>query len=146
MRVLIIVVGIVNPSNIMPQPGMCVINNRVFFVFGSLIAFYIPMIVMVTTYVLTVQLLRKKARFAIEHPESNQFRRLGGRYASIKTPSTASSSSITTASTAAVKSSTFPARQIRASGRNVDKKRWEFEARIQLFTIIDILIYIAHLF
>ncbi|XP_067206003.1 5-hydroxytryptamine receptor 2C isoform X2 [Linepithema humile] len=120
----ITVLGIINPSNIMPQPGMCVINNRVFFVFGSLIAFYIPMIVMVTTYVLTVQLLRKKARFAIEHPESNQFRRLGGRYASTKTPSTASSSSITTTTTAAIKSSTFPARQIRASGRSVEKKRF----------------------
>lgn len=68
----------------MPKPGVCVINNRAFFVFGSLVAFYIPMIVMVSTYVLTVQLLRKKARFVAEHPESDQFRRLGGRYPSTK--------------------------------------------------------------
>ncbi|KAL3282807.1 hypothetical protein HHI36_005972 [Cryptolaemus montrouzieri] len=65
----------------MPQPGRCVINNRAFFVFGSLVAFYIPMVIMVTTYALTVQLLRKKARFSAEHPENDQFiRRVGGRY------------------------------------------------------------------
>lgn len=39
----------------MPDPGVCVINNRAFFVFGSLVAFYIPMIIMVVTYALTVQ-------------------------------------------------------------------------------------------
>lgn len=64
---------------------MCVINNRAFFVFGSLVAFYVPMVIMVVTYSLTVQLLRKKARFAAEHPESDQFRRLGGRFAASKT-------------------------------------------------------------
>lgn len=65
----------------MPEPYQCVINNRAFFVFGSLVAFYIPMFTMVVTYALTVQLLRKKARFAAEHPEADQFRRLGGRFA-----------------------------------------------------------------
>lgn len=64
----------------MPKPNECVINNRAFFVFGSLVAFYMPMVVMVVTYALTVQLLRKKARFAAEHPEADQFRRLGGRF------------------------------------------------------------------
>lgn len=65
----------------MPGPTTCVINNRAFFVFGSLVAFYMPMVVMVVTYALTVQLLRKKARFVAEHPEGDQFRRLGGRFA-----------------------------------------------------------------
>ncbi|XP_074040670.1 5-hydroxytryptamine receptor 2A isoform X2 [Leptinotarsa decemlineata] len=77
----ITVLGIINHENIMPESGSCVINNRAFFVFGSLIAFYVPMVIMVVTYALTVQLLRKKARFAAEHPESEQFRRLGGRFA-----------------------------------------------------------------
>ncbi|XP_050502365.1 5-hydroxytryptamine receptor 2A isoform X1 [Diabrotica virgifera virgifera] len=77
----ITVLGIINHENIMPEPGSCVINNRAFFVFGSLIAFYVPMVIMVVTYALTVQLLRKKARFAAEHPENDQFRRLGGRFA-----------------------------------------------------------------
>jgi 5-hydroxytryptamine receptor 2 len=104
----VVVSGIINPSNIMPRPGMCVINNRAFFVFGSLVAFYIPMIVMVATYVLTVQLLRRKARFAAsEHPEGEQFRRLGGRYASARTPS----------------SSAVAARQVRASDCSADKQR-----------------------
>ncbi|XP_022918963.1 5-hydroxytryptamine receptor 2C [Onthophagus taurus] len=78
----ITVLGITNPKNIMPEPEQCVINNRLFFVFGSLVAFYVPMVVMVVTYALTVQLLRKKARFAAEHPEADQFRRLGGRFPS----------------------------------------------------------------
>lgn len=65
-----------NRLNIMPLPNLCVINNRAFFVFGSLVAFYIPMVIMVITYALTVQLLRKKARFAVEHAESDIFRRL----------------------------------------------------------------------
>ena len=77
--------GVHNPQNIMPKPHTCVINNRAFFVFGSLVAFYVPMVIMVVTYALTVQLLRKKARFAAEHPESDQFRRLGGRFAASRT-------------------------------------------------------------
>ncbi|KAH8330185.1 hypothetical protein KR074_011469 [Drosophila pseudoananassae] len=76
----ITVLGLVNEKNIMPEPNICVINNRAFFVFGSLVAFYIPMLMMVTTYALTIPLLRKKARFAAEHPESELFRRLGGRF------------------------------------------------------------------
>lgn len=118
--------GIINPLNIMPQPGVCVINNRAFLMFGSLIAFYIPMIVMVVTYVLTVQLLRKKARFAAEHPEGDQFRRLGGRYASAKTSSTASSSSTTTTTTtiAMRPSNTSSSRQVRTSGCTAEE-RWE---------------------
>lgn len=81
----ITVLGIINHENIMPEPKLCVINNRAFFVFGSLVAFYMPMLIMVVTYALTVQLLRKKARFAAEHPEADQFRRLGGRYGVNKT-------------------------------------------------------------
>ncbi|XP_070852986.1 D(2) dopamine receptor B isoform X2 [Drosophila suzukii] len=76
----ITVLGLVNEKNIMPEHNVCVINNRAFFVFGSLVAFYIPMLMMVTTYALTIPLLRKKARFAAEHPESELFRRLGGRF------------------------------------------------------------------
>ncbi|XP_041763879.1 5-hydroxytryptamine receptor 1 isoform X2 [Anopheles merus] len=80
----ITVLGMINQNNIMPGPNECVINNRAFFVFGSLVAFYIPMVMMVVTYALTVQLLRKKARFLEQHPEGELFRRLGGRLASSK--------------------------------------------------------------
>lgn len=75
-----IIAGIIDNKNIMPKPEWCEINNRAFFVFGSLVAFYIPMVIMVVSYALTVQLLRKKARFAADHPENDQFRRLGGRF------------------------------------------------------------------
>ncbi|XP_029166554.1 5-hydroxytryptamine receptor 2A [Nylanderia fulva] len=118
----ITVLGIINPSNIMPRPRMCVINNRAFFVFGSLVAFYIPMIVMVATYVLTVQLLRKKARFAAEHPEGDQFRRLGGRYASTKTSSSTASSSSAVITTSAMRSSSSSARLGRTSGYSAEKE------------------------
>lgn len=70
-------IGMINQNNIMPGPNECVINNRAFFVFGSLVAFYIPMVMMVVTYALTVQLLRKKARFLEQHPEGELFRRYG---------------------------------------------------------------------
>ncbi|XP_053996655.1 D(2)-like dopamine receptor isoform X2 [Hylaeus anthracinus] len=95
--------GIINPVNIVPRPGTCMINNRAFFVFGSLIAFYIPMIVMVATYVLTVPLLRQQARFVAEHPERDQFRRLGGRYPSTKASSTTSSTGTTTTASLATR-------------------------------------------
>lgn len=53
--------GLIDPSNIMIG-DQCVINNRGFAFFGSLAAFYIPMIIMVVSYALTVHLLRNKAR------------------------------------------------------------------------------------
>lgn len=59
----------------MPTPNTCVINNRVFFVFGSLVAFYVPMVMMVITYALTIPLLRQKARFAAEHSGRELIRR-----------------------------------------------------------------------
>lgn len=67
--------GSIDMQNIVPQPNVCTINNKQFFVYGSLVAFYIPMVIMVSTYALTVQLLRKKARFAAAHPEGEIFRR-----------------------------------------------------------------------
>ena len=67
--------GIIDDENIMPKPKQCVINNRTFFIFGSLFAFYVPMVLMVITYALTVQLLKKKARFIVEHSDSETFRR-----------------------------------------------------------------------
>ncbi|KAG8241672.1 hypothetical protein J6590_081990 [Homalodisca vitripennis] len=78
----ITLLGLHDPLNIMPESHLCVINNRTFWVFGSLVAFYIPMVIMVVTYALTVQLLRRKARFVAEHPgeDSELFRRLGGRF------------------------------------------------------------------
>lgn len=55
----------------MPRAQECVINNRLFWVVGSLVTFYLPMMCMVVTYALTVHLLRQKAR----RPEVDCFRR-----------------------------------------------------------------------
>ncbi|XP_037089605.1 D(2) dopamine receptor-like [Pollicipes pollicipes] len=59
---IVTILGIVNLDNIMPSPKVCAINNRMFFVLGSLLAFFIPMIIMVITYSLTTLLLRRKCR------------------------------------------------------------------------------------
>lgn len=63
----------------MPKPDQCVINNSTFFIFGSLFAFYVPMVLMVITYALTVQLLKKKARF-ITNSENETFRRFAEKF------------------------------------------------------------------
>ncbi|XP_077297696.1 5-hydroxytryptamine receptor 2A isoform X2 [Arctopsyche grandis] len=67
----ITVLGIINRANIMPRAQECVINNRLFWVVGSLVTFYLPMVCMVVTYALTVHLLRQKAR----RPDVDCFRR-----------------------------------------------------------------------
>ncbi|KAK2589130.1 hypothetical protein KPH14_001953, partial [Odynerus spinipes] len=83
----ITVLGLIDPINIMPETTTCVINNRIFFIFGSLIAFYIPMIIMVASYVLTIQLLRKKARFIAETSDDDfSLGRSIGRFVSKKSP------------------------------------------------------------
>ena len=66
--------GLIDPSNIMIG-DQCVINNRGFAFFGSLAAFYIPMIIMVVSYALTVHLLRNKAR---QHQQQMLLRAGGG--------------------------------------------------------------------
>ena len=78
----ITVLGIVDVENIMPEPYTCAINNQAFFIIGSLCAFYIPMVIMVVSYALTVHLLRKKAKFTIDAPSGKA--RTMGRYRSVR--------------------------------------------------------------
>ena len=66
--------GLMDPTNIM-LGDQCVINNRGFAFFGSLAAFYVPMIIMVVSYALTVHLLRNKAR---QHQHQMMQRVVGG--------------------------------------------------------------------
>ena len=40
--------------NVMPAEGVCQINNEYFVIIGSLLSFYLPMIIIVAMYVLTV--------------------------------------------------------------------------------------------
>lgn len=79
---IITVLGIVDTTNIMPADYVCTINNQTFFIFGSLCAFYIPMVIMVVSYALTVHLLRKKAKFAADAPAGKA--RTMGRYRSVR--------------------------------------------------------------
>ncbi|KAG0723991.1 5-hydroxytryptamine receptor 2A [Chionoecetes opilio] len=79
---IITVLGIVDATNIMPVDYVCAINNQTFFIFGSLCAFYIPMVIMVISYALTVHLLRKKAKFACDAPAGKA--RTMGRYRSVR--------------------------------------------------------------
>ncbi|XP_052753802.1 5-hydroxytryptamine receptor 2B [Galleria mellonella] len=75
----ITVLGLINRTNIMPTPELCVINNRFFWIFGSLVAFYIPMLMMVVSFALTVQLLKRQARLAATPvPGGMQRRQCGG--------------------------------------------------------------------
>ncbi|CAH0600229.1 unnamed protein product [Chrysodeixis includens] len=75
----ITVLGLINRTNIMPTPELCVINNRLFWIFGSLVAFYIPMLTMVVSFALTVQLLKRQARLAATPvPGGTQRRQCGG--------------------------------------------------------------------
>nr|AGL76443.1 serotonin receptor [Manduca sexta] len=75
----ITVLGLINRTNIMPTEDLCVINNRLFWIFGSLVAFYIPMLMMVVSFALTVQLLKRQARLAATPvPGGTQRRQCGG--------------------------------------------------------------------
>ncbi|KAL5274445.1 hypothetical protein ACFFRR_000902 [Megaselia abdita] len=78
----ITILGLYDVTNIMPQPDVCVINNKAFFVFGSAIAFYIPMIIMVWTYGLTVNYLKLKASFI--DSENNEHTEYFRRFLSTK--------------------------------------------------------------
>lgn len=59
----ITVLGAQDARNIMPDAETCAINNRAFSLFGSVAAFYAPMLLMVGSYAATLHLLRRKARF-----------------------------------------------------------------------------------
>merc|ERR550532_2106163 len=48
------VLALMDMGNIMPNTVTCEMNNETFLIFGSLLSFYIPMVIMVTTYALTI--------------------------------------------------------------------------------------------
>lgn len=64
----ITILGMIDHENIQNQSQNCSINNRFFFTFGSLFAFYVPMVFMVVSYILTVQLLRQQRKFGDNLP------------------------------------------------------------------------------
>ena len=59
------VLALIDMHNIMPAPNICEMNNEHFLIFGSLLSFYIPMVIMVTTYALTIHHLKKQKLCAL---------------------------------------------------------------------------------
>ncbi|XP_074658232.1 D(2)-like dopamine receptor [Tubulanus polymorphus] len=57
----ILILGIYDPANIL-NDGFCGMFNYHFAIYGSITAFFIPLVVMMITYSLTVNLLSKKAK------------------------------------------------------------------------------------
>ena len=53
--------AIFRPAEILNSKPFCIISNPNFLVYGSIAAFFLPLIVMLITYSLTINLLRKKA-------------------------------------------------------------------------------------
>ncbi|XP_074925017.1 5-hydroxytryptamine receptor 2C isoform X5 [Chelonoidis abingdonii] len=54
------VIGLQNDSRVFVN-GSCILNDENFVLFGSFVAFFIPLIIMVISYCLTVQVLQKQA-------------------------------------------------------------------------------------
>lgn len=59
------VLALIDIHNIMPAPNICEMVNEHFLIFGSLLSFYIPMVIMVTTYALTIHHLKKQKLCAL---------------------------------------------------------------------------------
>ena len=51
-----------NSLEILNSDGQCGIFNPYFLIYGSLVAFFVPFIIMLVTYTLTIRLLSKRAR------------------------------------------------------------------------------------
>ena len=57
----LIVVGVLSPGDLLSEDGQCAIVNAYYLVYGSLVAFFGPLTIMLVTFVLTVRLLEREA-------------------------------------------------------------------------------------
>ena len=75
----VVVLGIVDKENVLSN-GTCAPNNASFKLYGSVFAFYIPFIIMITTYALTMRSLRNvlvhKKKYNRERRRKQTFRPL----------------------------------------------------------------------
>lgn len=75
----VFVLGILDKQNVLSD-GICAPNNRSFKIYGSIFAFYIPFIIMITTYALTMRSLRNvlvnKKKYNRERRRKQTFRPL----------------------------------------------------------------------
>ncbi|CAF1010639.1 unnamed protein product [Adineta ricciae] len=61
-----IVLGALNPYNTIVN-GQCLINNRIFVIYGSVVSFVIPLIIVIMMYALTVRRLKKQIKQCQTH-------------------------------------------------------------------------------
>ncbi|CAF1178763.1 unnamed protein product, partial [Didymodactylos carnosus] len=57
----IIFLGIINPNNVIVN-GQCLLNNNLFITYGSVVAFVIPLCIVIVMYTLTVNRLKKQIK------------------------------------------------------------------------------------
>ncbi|CAF0757990.1 unnamed protein product [Didymodactylos carnosus] len=57
----IIFLGIINPNNVIVN-GQCLLNNNIFIIYGSVVAFVIPLCIVIVMYTLTVNRLKKQIK------------------------------------------------------------------------------------
>lgn len=61
-----IVLGVLNPRNIIVN-GQCLINNQFFVIYGSVVSFVIPLIIVLIMYTLTVRRLKEQIKQSQKH-------------------------------------------------------------------------------
>jgi len=71
----LIVVGVRRPSSLLSVDRQCFIDYAPFLAYGSLIAFFCPLAVMLVTYALTTRLLRRRAAQAERLSRDGSLRR-----------------------------------------------------------------------
>ncbi|CAI9727611.1 5-hydroxytryptamine receptor 2C-like [Octopus vulgaris] len=83
----ITVLGIVDEHNLIIE-RRCLVNNDYFIIYGSIIAFFIPLVIMVVTNVLTMQLLNEQARLCNQKKDEGRpmIRRVQGSKRKSKNP------------------------------------------------------------
>lgn len=59
----VMLLAVLSPLNVLSADGrQCGLVNRHFLIYGSLAAFFLPLLIMLFTYSLTINLLRQRAR------------------------------------------------------------------------------------
>ena len=75
----IIILGIYRPQDVLSSDLQCGIFNRYFVIYGSLAAFFIPLLLMLGTYSLTIHILRQKVSTGQKQEQEGGLRRMMSR-------------------------------------------------------------------
>ncbi|XP_038050096.1 5-hydroxytryptamine receptor 2A-like [Patiria miniata] len=80
----IFVLGFISTAEVL-DVGVCALTNRLFMIYGSIIAFFIPLVIIVVTYSRTAHVLNKKAR-AFAKPRTRTLSQESSESMNHKTP------------------------------------------------------------